>query len=68
MKFRWMKDRIAQEQFWVYWDKVINNWADYFTKHHPLKHHRLMRPKYIQMNKQSLCQSVQSLEQGCLRG
>ena len=67
MKFHWMKDRIEQQQFWVYWDKGINNWADYFTKHHPPKHHKLMRPKYIQMNKkQELCLSTQSLVQGCV--
>ena len=53
MKFHWMKDRILQKQFRVYWDKGVNNWADYFTKHHPPKHHKLMRPKYIQMKESS---------------
>ena len=49
MNFHWMNDRIEQKQFWVYFDKGINNWADCFTKHHPPKHHKLMRSKYIQM-------------------
>ena len=52
MKFHWMRDRILQKQFCVYWDEGVNNWADYFTKYHPTKHHKLMRPKYIQMDKQ----------------
>ena len=36
MRFHWMIEWIHQGQFWVYWDKGINNWVDYFTKHlHP---------------------------------
>ena len=23
-----------------FWDKVSNNWADYFTNHHSAKHHK----------------------------
>ena len=67
MRFHWMIDRIQQGQFWVYWDKGINNWADYFTKHHPPSHHKLMRPKYLHCEKNELlCLSAQSLVQGCV--
>ena len=67
MRFHWMIDRIQQGQFWVYWDKGINNWADYFTKHHPPSHHKLMRPKYLHCKKNELlCLSAQSLVQGCV--
>ena len=47
MKIHWMVDRISKKQFLVYWDKGINNWVDYFTKHNPPKHHKLVRPKHI---------------------
>ena len=34
-------------QLRVYWYKVTNKDANYFTKHHPPIHHRQMRPRYI---------------------
>jgi hypothetical protein len=48
MRFHWMKDRIQQKQFHLYWEKGALNMADYFTKHHPPRHHKLMRHKYLQ--------------------
>jgi hypothetical protein len=48
MRFHWMKDRIKQKQFHLYWEKGALNMADYFTKHHPPRHHKLMRNKYLQ--------------------
>ena len=47
MNLHWMKDRILQKEFWVYWDKGYNSRGYYFTKYHPPRHHKLMRPKYI---------------------
>ena len=47
MRYFWVVDRIKQRQFLVYWDKGSNNWADYFTKHFPPKHHRTMRYTYL---------------------
>jgi hypothetical protein len=47
MRFHWMKDRIQQQQFHLYWEKGTQNMADYFTKHHPPRHHKLMRYKYL---------------------
>ena len=47
MRYYWLRDRLAQLQFNFYWDKGSNNYADYHTKHHATKHHRLMRPKYV---------------------
>ena len=49
MRLNWLRDRTLQKQFKVFWDKGSNNWADYFTKHHSAKHHRVMRPKYVHM-------------------
>ena len=48
MKFYWIQDRILQDQFRVFWNKGLLNLADYFTKHHPVKHHQEMRKVYLQ--------------------
>jgi hypothetical protein len=34
MRFYWIKDRVKQGQFNVYWGPGHQNLADYFTKHH----------------------------------
>ena len=49
MRLNWLRDRQTQKRFNVFRDKGQNNWADYFTKHHSAKHHKVMRPKYIHM-------------------
>jgi hypothetical protein len=50
MRFHWIRDRVAQEQFKIFWDKGVNNLADYFTKHHSPSHHLESRPTYILKN------------------
>ena len=47
MRYYWLRDKLTQKQFDIYWDKGINNHADYWTKHHPAVHHRTIRNKYI---------------------
>ena len=47
MRFHWLRDRVNQLQFRIYWEKGEDNLADYFTKHHPSEWHRRMRPKYV---------------------
>jgi hypothetical protein len=47
MRFYWIRSRVQQGQFPVYWRKAEFNRADYFTKHHSTKHHRLMRHKNL---------------------
>ena len=47
MKFNWLRDRSAQRQFNILWDKGTRNMTDYFTKHHPPSHHKLKRHDYI---------------------
>jgi Reverse transcriptase (RNA-dependent DNA polymerase). len=61
MRFYWLKDRIAQQQFQVYWKPGKQNLADYVTKHHLPTHHRIMRPKYLL----NLVKSV-ALMRGCV--
>ena len=47
MRFYWLRDRIAQNQFIIYWKPGKENYADYFTKHHPIAHHKTMRSTYL---------------------
>ena len=47
MRFHWLKDRECQEQFRIYWRPGKSNYADYWTKHHPSKHHQSTRKEFI---------------------
>ena len=47
MRYYWLRDRKAQQQFQFFWDKGTNNEADYFTKHWATIIHRLKRNKYV---------------------
>ena len=50
MRFYWVRDRIKQVHFIVYWAPGATNKADYFTKHHPPAHHCHMRFDYLHRN------------------
>jgi hypothetical protein len=52
MRFYWIKDRMKQGQFNVYWGPGYQNLADYFTKHHSRAHHKRMRNIYIHADEQ----------------
>ena len=58
MRFYWMRDRVRQKQFYIFWRRGIDgrffNLADYPTKHHPTSHHRAMRPTYVLNNIQQI--------------
>jgi hypothetical protein len=47
MRFYWVRDRSNQGHFNVFWAPGRDNLGDYFTKHHPPSHHRLMRPIFL---------------------
>jgi hypothetical protein len=47
MRWNWLRDKATHEQLRIYWDKGVNNDADYFTKHHPPAHHLTERPRYV---------------------
>jgi hypothetical protein len=47
MKFEWLKDREAKDQFRFYWRSGKTNLVDYFTKHHLATHHRSMRGEFL---------------------
>ena len=47
MRFHWVRDRINQNQFLVFWAPGATNLADYFSKHHAPYHHKKMRKHYL---------------------
>ena len=47
MRFYWIRDRVRQGHFHVYWKRGSLNRADYFTKHHPASHHQQIRSSYL---------------------
>jgi hypothetical protein len=46
MRFNWLKDREAQNQFRFFWDKGTRNNGDYHTKLHPPEYHLSHRPSH----------------------
>ena len=47
MRFYWIRDRVRQGQFQIYWSRGQTNRADYFSKHHPASHHQAIRSTYL---------------------
>jgi hypothetical protein len=47
MRFYWVRYRIEQKQYRVYWEPGGENLADYFTQHHSPPHHKDMRRQYV---------------------
>jgi hypothetical protein len=64
MRYHWLKDRVAQNQFNLYWAPGKENRADYYSKHHPPAHHKLMRYQYLQRLAHTA--SVTSSVRGCV--
>jgi hypothetical protein len=54
IRFYWIKDRVKQGQFNVYWGPGYQNLAHYFTKHHSPAHHKRMREIYIHADEQPI--------------
>jgi hypothetical protein len=47
MRFYWLKEREARDQFKIYWRRGKLNRGDYVTKHHPAIHHQTIRPTLL---------------------
>ena len=47
IRFYWVRDRVNQQQYHVYWAPAHHNLADYFTKHHTPSHHRKMQKYFV---------------------
>jgi hypothetical protein len=62
MRYYWLRDRVRQKQFNVFWERGINNLADYPTKHHSGAHHRKVREIYLYSKEES-----PGTIQGCIK-
>ena len=47
MRFYWLQDREAQNQFKIYWKLGEGNLPNYFTKHFAPSYHNKVRPIYL---------------------
>ena len=67
MRFHWIKDRVRQKQFLVYYRPGITNLGDPFTKHHSPTNMRLTRPKFLHATSSNLAPTAYShLVRGCV--
>ena len=53
MRFYSGRDIIQQNHLHIFWDEGKNNLAGCITKHHPIWHHRTMRPIYCKAKKKT---------------
>ena len=47
MRFYWVRERVRQGNFLMYWMAGEHNLAEYFTKHQPTSHHRSQHSIYL---------------------
>jgi hypothetical protein len=47
MRYYWIRDRVRQGKFHIFWRKGKSNKADYYSKHFPPAHHIEVRPTYL---------------------
>lgn len=62
MRFYWLRDRVKQGQFDIYWEPGKHNLADYPTKHHSGAHHKRVRRIYLYVEGKS-----PTTVQGCVK-
>ena len=61
-RFYWIRDRINQDRFNIYWKPGSTNRGDYFTKHFPPSHHTTLLPNYLHVSKYGKTSTLQ----GCV--
>ena len=66
MRYYWIKDKVSNQDFVIYWDRGLNNYADYFTKHFPASYHQKNRPTYILKGYSLSINSPSSCVRGCV--
>ena len=54
MRFYWVRDRILQNHFHIFWEEGKKNLADYVTKHRLIWYHVAMRPRYVKATKKDI--------------
>ena len=66
MRFYWVRDRVQQGQFIIYWKPGTENRGDFYTKHHPPTHCRLHRKYYLHHRDANSAQGLSpDILQGC---
>ena len=60
MRFYWVRDRVRQNHFYIFWAPGDTNLADYYTKHFAPSHHRSVRSHVLHEP------SASSVMQGCV--
>ena len=65
MRFYWVRDRVKQKQFRIFWEKGASNLADYFTKHFPPSHHKEMRGTYV-LNQICFVNTLEKSSMACM--
>ena len=50
MRYHWLREKIAQQNLRIFWDRGVRNYADYYTKHHITSVHKEMRPFIFKAN------------------
>jgi hypothetical protein len=58
MRYHWVRDRVVQKHYDIFWEAGSKNLGDYFTKHHAPIHHQNMRPAYLAQALYSLSPSA----------
>jgi hypothetical protein len=66
MRFYWIKDRVKQGLFNVYWGPGYQNLANYLAKHHLPAHHKRMREIYIHADERPI--NWKGIRDSALRG
>jgi hypothetical protein len=68
MRFYWVRDRVQQGHFVIYWGPGSINLADYFTKHHSPAHHQQIRHRYVNNDNTTTHQANSTLTvlRGCV--
>ena len=70
MRLYWVRNRVRQRHYLVYWARGKGNLANYLTKHHPTKHHHATRGTYIIPTADSSnhsCYQIPSNLWGCIK-
>ena len=47
MRYHWIRDQVSQKKISIRWKPGIENLADFFTKAHPVHHHKSWRNRYV---------------------
>ena len=53
MRFYWVRDRVRQNNFHIFWEERKRNLADCVTKHQPIYNHTTIGPKYVKATKKT---------------